>query len=369
MSLECFHPSCLTDHSQSSDGGLITAWSNELKVRTETDDTGSPSSEAGGSTAVYDGGDSGQLHQSRQRSASYPAVTDKEQLIRDVGSNFLSPSIGAREDASESKATTLREQSLSGDDLAILLETDNGTSLETKILDALEVSSGRLGRKFLPFDEMDKIFTYKAILKEVQTHCPNRTEKGSQCLAHQVYDEFRLPDSSLTTRRKIFATLVRINKTASIIDFIDEGLYDSDLPFYFPNSNEQHEPVIRRTKQGHRVPVHCFTVPRWKSFERELFEQYQWEFQAPFFQVTPANGQHRRPLHYSLGNHTVLPFIEDFEGEGMGDMISAGYSEVWRVRVHAAHHSHPSVSQHPTIFPSDHYQRKPMANGTYAHLE
>lgn len=369
MSLENFHYSCLTDHLQSSDGGLITAWSNGLNVWIETDDHGSPSSEAGGSVAVYDGGDSGQLHQRRQRSASYPAVTDKEQLIRDVGSNFLSPSRDAKEEASESKATTLREQSLSGDDAGLQLEQDDRTSLEARILDAHEISSGRLGKKFLPFDKMDQIFTYQAILEELQTHYPNRTEEGLQCLAHQIYDEVELPDSNLTTRRKIFGTLVRINKTATIAHFIDEGLYDSDLPFYFPNSNEQHEPVIRRTKQGQEVPVNCFTVPLWRTIERELFEQYQWEFQAPFFQVTPNNGQSRRPLHYSLGYHTILPYVEDFEGESKGDMISAGYSEVWRVRIHPAHHSHPSVRLDLILFHPTHYQRRPMANATRANLE
>lgn len=315
----------LTDPLQSSDGGLITAWSNGLKVRTETNDRGYPSSEAGGSTAVHDGGNSGQPYQRMQRSASNPAVTIKKQLFRDVGS-----SLDATENASESQTTTLREQSLSGDDAGLQLEMDDGTSLETRILDALEFSSGR--RKFLPFDQMDQIFTYEAILKELQPYYPDRTEEDLHILAHQVHDDVELPDSSLTTRRKIFGTLVRINKTASIIHFIDEGLYDSDLPFYFPNVNEQHEPVIRRTRQGQDVPVNCFTVPRWRSLERELFEQYQWEFQAPFFQVTPVNGQRRRPLHYSLGDHAVLPFIEDFKGERLGDMISAGYSEVWRVR-------------------------------------
>lgn len=336
------------DHLQSSDSGIVTAWSNEpLKVQTEIDDTGTPSSEAGGSTAVYDGGDSGQLQQRRQRSASSPVVTDKEQLIRDVGSKFLSHSRGVGEEDSGSKATTLREQSLSGDESALQPETNHEINLESRILDALEVSSGRLGRKFLPFDQMDKIFTFEAILKELQAHCPSRTGEGLQFLAHQIHDEVKPPNSSLTTRRKIFGTLVRINKTACIIHFIEEGLYDSDLPFYFPSSTEQHEPVIRRTRQGQNIPVRCFTVPRWKPFERESFEQYQWEFQAPFFQVTPTNGTRRRPLHYPLGDNAVLPFIEDFEGEGMGDMISAGYSEVWRVRIHPAHHSHPSVSAWP----------------------
>lgn len=187
---------------------------------------------------------------------------------------------------------------------------------------------------------MDKIFTYEAILEELQTHFRDETQANLIHLAHQVYDEVDLSDSSLTTRRKIFGTLVRIDKAAWITHFIDEGLYDSDLPFYFSNSNEPYESVTRTTKEGHSVPIH---FPRWKHFEREAFEQWQWEFQAPFFQVTATNGQRKRPLHYSLGHNTILPFTEDFEGDGMGDMISAGYSEVWRVRIHPSHHSHPSV--------------------------
>lgn len=328
-------------------GGFITAWSNELKVQTEPDDTGSPSSEAEGSTAVYDGGDSGQLQQRRERSASCPAVKNKEQLIKDVGSKFISPS-HTEVDKSESKATTPREKPSSCDDTALELETEDGTSLENRILGALEVSSGRHGRRFLPFNRMDNVLTYDAILKELRIHYRDWTPEDLQSLAHEIFDEIKLPDSNLTTRRKIFGTLVRINKAAWITQFIDEGLCDSDLPFYFPSSNEPYQPVTRITKEGGRVCIQCFTVPRWKPLERELFEQYQWEFQAPFFQVMPTKGQRKRPIHYALGDNSILPFTEDCEGEGTGSMYSGGYSEVWRVRIHPAHHSHPSVRHRPT---------------------
>lgn len=325
---------------QSSDGGFITAWSNELKLQLETGDNGSPSSEAGGSSAVYDGGDSGQLHQRRQRSASDPTSTDKEQLIKDVGSTFHFPSHIPKEYALELKAATLQDASPSCGDTAIQIDTEDGSRLENKILAALEVSAERLGRRFLPFNQMDKIFTYEAVFEELQTHFRDATPEEVSLLAHQVCDEFKQADSSLTTRRKIFGTLVRINKAEWITHFINEGLFDSDLPFYFPNSNEQQEPVTRMTKKGQRIPI---KFPRWRYFERESFEQRQWEFLAPFFEVTPTNGKRWRPLDYFLGDNTILPFTEDFEGESMGDMISAGYSEVWRVRIHPSHHSHPSV--------------------------
>ncbi|KAH8788977.1 kinase-like domain-containing protein [Diaporthe sp. PMI_573] len=323
------------------DGGFINAWSNDLKVQTKSDDTGSPSSEAESSTAVYDGGDSGQLRQRRTRSASYPAVANKEQLIKDVGSNFVC-SNHTEVDTSEPKATTSREQSSSCDDTTLEPETEDGTSLENRILGALEVSSGRHGRRFLPFSRMENILTYDAILKELQIHYQDWTPEDLQSLAHEIFDEIKLPDSNLTTRRKIFGTLVRINKAAWITQFIEEGLCDSDLPFYFPSSNEPYQSVVRITNEGNRVSIQCFTVPRWKPLERELFEQYQWEFQAPFFQVTPTKGQRKRPIHYALRDNSILPFTEDFEGEGTGSMYSGGYSEVWRVRIHPAHHSHPS---------------------------
>lgn len=322
-------------------GSLLTAWSDELKVQTVHQDTGSPSSDAGGSTAVYDGGDSGQLQQRRQRSASQPAAANKGQLSQDTGSNFLSSS-QLEADESESKASTSRAQWSLGDSPSLEIELEDKTNLEDKILRALEISSERNGRKFLPFNQMDNIFTYEAILKELHTNFPDWRPADLQNIAHKIYDVVELPDSSLTTRRKIFGTLVRINKAAWVIHFIDEGLCDSDLPFYFPNSNEQHAPVTRWTNDGLPVPIKCFTTPRWKPFERESFGQYQWEFQAPFFQVAPTDGQRKRPLHYRLAYNSILPFIEESEGEGMAAMVSGGYSEVWRVRIHPDNHSHPS---------------------------
>lgn len=340
----------LADHLQGVDGGATTtSWYDGLKDQEEPYDSGSPSSEAEGSTAVYDGGDSDQLRQTRQRSASDPVVVDKEQIIKDVGSNFLC-SLREEEDGSGRQVPivkVMQERSSSYDKRSLELETEDETNLEGRIVGALEVSSGRNGRKFLPFNRMDHIFTYDAILKELKIHYGDWTSECLQTLAHDIYDVVE-SGSKLKSRRKIFGTLVRITKTACITQFIDEGLFDSDLPFYFPSSVEPYQPVTRAPNGGDRRPIQCFTIPRWKTLERELFEQYQWEFQAPFFEVPPTKGQRKRPIHYALRDNSVLPFTEDTEGEEPGAMYSGGYSEVWRVRIHPTHHSHTSVRHHHT---------------------
>lgn len=325
------------DNLQISDGRPIMSWADDLKVQTGTDENlRSPNSESGGSSAVHDGGDSGQLQQRRQHGLACSEATNQDQLFKDVGSKFLSPSHhSGEEDTADSTATTLREHSPSP------------ASFESRIRGALQVSSGIQKRRFLPFDKFDQIFTYNSVLEELRTHYKDETQEQLHALARQVFDEVELPKTGYTSRRKIFATLVRIDKAAEITHFIKEGLYDSDLPFYFPSAYEDHKPVYRRTERGEEIPIHCFMVPRWRPFDRETFAQYQWEFQAPFFIVTPTNGRRGRPRHYPLENDTILPFIEDYEGEGRGDMISAGSSEVWRVRIHRAHHSHPSVRHGP----------------------
>ncbi|KAF3765541.1 kinase-like protein, partial [Cryphonectria parasitica EP155] len=143
-------------------------------------------------------------------------------------------------------------------------------------------------------------------------------------------------------RKRIFATLVLINQVVAIGDFIQEGLYDMHLPFYLPDQKlDLHGDVYRLSnpeEDNTKIPIPLFSG--WKSLERENFEKYQWQFLAPFFDV--MSGENSRPLHYVLEDSRILPFIEDLEGKGPEPVISGGYSEVWRVKIHPAHHSNSS---------------------------
>lgn len=163
-------------------------------------------------------------------------------------------------------------------------------------------------------------------------------------ISYKICDDTICPESPSRSRKKLFAILVCINKAACILHFIQENLYDFHLPFYFTDSHEEEAYVFSKAENGDEARVHCFTRMGWSISDCEMFQKYQWGFLAPYFEII-SDGKRKRPLHYVFEDREVLPFIEDSSKENFGEpsMISGGYSEVWRVRIHPAHHSHPSV--------------------------
>lgn len=230
-------------------------------------------------------------------------------------------------DILDSNATTLRER----------------PTLESRIRGVLEVSSRDRNKRFLPLDQINLIVTHEAVQEELQLHSGDR----SQCtrLAHQICNPTnisQLDPSYTTTRQRIFATLVRINKAAWISQFVDENLYDCHLPFFFPSARSEVSCAYRQDGLDQSVCIHLFS--NWGEFDKESFERYQWEFQAVFFELN-LDEQQKRPSHHEFQDNAILPFIEDHEREGLDVMpISGGFSDVWRIKIHPAHHNYSSVS-------------------------
>lgn len=288
------------------------------------------------SSAVYDGGDSSQLQQ-RKNPTKTLLDNDTIHLISGAGSQLEVSVPSFQHDPST--VTTLpisQHKDQAAED----------SSLETQIRASLQSSSGKSRDVFLPIDKLDKIITWQSVYTElVRVLQHERSQNDLQKLTHEVWDEVKVPESPLTTRRKVFATLVCINKASCITYFIDEDLYDCHLPFHFASSRHPGAHVYRNSRQGAEIRLHCFSRMGWTVVEQENFQRYQWDFQAPYFEII-SDGKRTQPLHYALDDRTVLPFIEDSEEDGLGgpSMTSGGYSDVWRVRIHPAHHSHPSVS-------------------------
>lgn len=236
----------------------------------------------------------------------------------------------SKDNFTDSKATTLQERNL-GDKIISALESSQSTSGDRK--------------KFLPSDQIDAIFTLEAVQEELQRHFKDseRSSDDLRSLAHRICDPAEVSTGCESTRKIIFATLVRIEEAPRIVQFIAEGLYDCHLPFRFPSVQSEDGLAYRQAGPDEgQVPIQLFS--QWGPFDRESFEQYQWEFQAPFFKLD-SDEQHRRPLHYEFPENAILPFMEDHEGEGLDLMqISGGFSDVWRIKIHQAHHNYPSVS-------------------------
>ena len=193
-------------------------------------------------------------------------------------------------------------------------------------------------KKFLPNDALDRIITRKKVRQELSRHMVPPKELDT--LTDKVWEiTTPLPSKSLgkeTTRRKIFAILGLMDKVKDIIDFIQDGLHDNDLPFELLDGPRPLLRLYGKGKDGNtdRIPL----FDKWRAHELESFNNYQWELIAPYFQlITETN---RKVLHYNLQNRVILPFIEDVEGAGRaGGRAEGGFGDVWRVKIHPAHHN------------------------------
>lgn len=119
--------------------------------------------------------------------------------------------------------------------------------------------------------------------------------------------------------RKVFGILICIGKGRFITTFTEHGISDKNLPMDIPKGASQQK-------------IWMSTVGAFRGFShRELdgFARVQWSFAAPFFAK-----QEDIIVPYEFDDRVILPFIEDTEHEAR----SGGFSEVWSVVIHPAHH-------------------------------
>ncbi|KAI0127542.1 kinase-like domain-containing protein [Xylariales sp. AK1849] len=224
------------------------------------------------------------------------------------------------------------EAELQGDDEA---STEN-QDLAESIRAALIFTAGRDKKEFLPIDSLDKIITSRSVRQELDNLGQSFPTDDLDTATRDIWELRPIPrvktSIKQTTRRKIFAVLVLLQKVETIVAFIKEGLHDSDLPFVLSEGSRKGLRQMEvKGKDGKRNPIQSFA--NWKIAELESFNHYQWQLLAPYFEL---NGkQNPKVPHYCLDSHTILPFIEDEENTHS----SGGYGDVWRVKIHPAHHN------------------------------
>jgi hypothetical protein len=141
---------------------------------------------------------------------------------------------------------------------------------------------------------------------------------------------------------KLFAILVIILKSSSILEFVDENITDDDLPlvrFYIADpqqirSDRNSFALCGEKRKGHPIAA----MKNWSQRDVKSFSRDQWSFLAPVF----SNGK-----HYKFDDNTILPFVEDQEGQ-RGKVRSGGYSQVWGIRIHRDH-QHLYNTSHPLV--------------------
>jgi hypothetical protein len=207
-------------------------------------------------------------------------------------------------------------------------------NLEYDLRAGFQASEEQEKGKFLPLDQLDKIVTADRVKRELQK-CNIVPPRELDYYTGQIWGITKSPNP--TSRRKIFAILVLIQKVASILDFIKHGLYDKHLPFILTEGpGPGHSQLSRKRNGGAIEPIPFCQDPNvWPTYLLECFQNYQWQLLAPYFELSAKSQP--KVLHYNLEANSILPFTEvDKENTSAH---RGGFGDVWRVKIHPAHHN------------------------------
>ncbi|KAE9377375.1 kinase-like protein [Stipitochalara longipes BDJ] len=166
----------------------------------------------------------------------------------------------------------------------------------------------------VPKDVQESLITESTIAEDIQARSPDISEKEARDYAKTACQHARC----------LYATLAYIKRGADICALLNEGITDEDLPLV-RKPNDRTAPLYLR--RGDLVLVK--TMKTWKPKHRENFDRVQWWMTSPLFKY----GE-----HYSLDEKAVLPFVSLDANEASLGKKQGGYSEVYPVRIHPAHH-------------------------------
>ncbi|KUJ09273.1 kinase-like protein [Mollisia scopiformis] len=174
---------------------------------------------------------------------------------------------------------------------------------------------------FVPIDEMKRLVTLSSITMELQRRgtIPDRLNQS---------DAVEFTQRILATALRLFAILTVIGKSDAILDFLEEGLGDDDLPFVRVDLQFGGSNMSLGSRLRPEIRMKC--ILRWTRMEISNFLRDQWWMLAPVFK-SPGG----RVRHYMLDDFFILPYIQDEQHSGRA--LSGGYSSVWLVKIHPAH--------------------------------
>lgn len=194
--------------------------------------------------------------------------------------------------------------------------------------EALIVSAIRPHEKFLPLGQLGRIVTHSRVRNELEL----ALGRPSSELAHKIWDIEHLSETRMTSRRKLFAIMVRIGRVRDVPKIIAEGLFDDDLPFELDTSNEGLPFLAIRREGQLRKLTFC---ENWANMSHEYFERTQWAVNAPFLTLQQScvlSVGKTEKRHLVLNQHDVLPIISC-------QLLSIRmFADVRQVQFHPDHH-------------------------------
>lgn len=165
----------------------------------------------------------------------------------------------------------------------------------------------------VPRSAQKDLVTIPQVTKDIQADNPELDEKEAVDRAQKV----------CSSARQLYATLAYIKKGPEICALLNEGISDKDLPFERKPNSQRKFALYRRTGE----PIK--TLEAWSDKYLEKFDRVQWWMTAPIFEDKG---------HHDLDDKTILPFVPLDANIETPEKKQGGYSEVFPVQIHPAHH-------------------------------
>ena len=229
-----------------------------------------------------------------------------------------------------------------GSDAARTLDVPKGPSipetqpLENRLLSLRCKSYRPKGTWFFPRGSVEALITEVEVAKVI-TMGRSRlkrplTDNQIWEYAREVCREQILLDAEGNTKttsyRKMFAILVLIDRGWEIVYFVDEGIWDADLPLRaVPSAEEGFPPKMRLERDPHR-DLDC--MRDWKLLTHGNFDKEQWTMISLFF----GRGNKRSAWFFQLDAKDVLPWTKEW-----GAVHQGGYGFIHKVEIHPSHHN------------------------------
>ncbi|KAJ4244068.1 hypothetical protein NW762_014681 [Fusarium torreyae] len=209
---------------------------------------------------------------------------------------------------------------------------------------------------FLPRGELERLINVESVAKELIAR--GFKEESAHGTATRVCQETRVPGEKkdkIQSYQQIFAILVFMGQSCSIVYFMEDNVSDLDLPLVEQKNPESPGGNSLYRKHSSCDPLDCTEqwnedqCTEWSPEQKRLFCEYQWLMMAPFFSFKTSN----KVSHYNLEDQRLLPLIDgkevlsgkpsQQENEQVVDVeeIESGFSKVFMVWVHPQHHNLP----------------------------
>lgn len=164
--------------------------------------------------------------------------------------------------------------------------------------------------KFLPLDILEDVITVENV----------RASAGSNLKTELLSSNKDLAEEVVRKAKKVYASLVFIERQSVIGALLSEGLTDEHLPL----SRRRNGPD--RNVLSCRCGIKTFeTFRSWKSSEVDIFLEKQWQVQAPVFDTTGS--------HFNLDPECALPLHPKVEQIGR-----TAISRVYKCTLYPAHY-------------------------------